>query len=105
MIRRTVTIGGKEYTLTPLTIAEYKKSRDLGTGFKQLLREGKVTEQAADEFLNAMVAIVLASIQRSDPSVTLESLEGAITYHDAFDILVKLASISMPGPATSGVIQ
>jgi hypothetical protein len=104
----TVTVGGKEYTLTPLTIAEYKKSQKLSSEFKQLVRDGNATPEAANEFLNATVAIIHASIKRSDPRLTLEALEEAVTYLDAFDILVDLVRISLPNQApgkSPGLVQ
>jgi hypothetical protein len=101
----TVTIGGKEYALTAMTIAEFRRSRKLGEQVKELLREGKATTQAVDDLLDAATAIIHASLQRSAPNLTLEALEAAITYADVRDIFTKLVKISMPEPETGGLIQ
>jgi hypothetical protein len=104
----TLTIGGKSYTLSPMTIAEYKKARKLSEQLKQLLRHGNVTEQIADDFQNEVLAIIRASIERSGESVTLEAMESAMTHQAAVNAFAKLVEISTAeiGPETfGGLIQ
>jgi len=91
----TVMIGEKHYTLTPMTVDEHVRTKLLGVGFTELQRRGQASEEIRQNFEAAVLQIILASLKRADPDVTLEQLEEGLSHADTLKLLVKLCEISV----------
>jgi hypothetical protein len=91
----TVTIAGKQFTLTPMTIAERRRGTKLALEITEIAKKGSVDLQTAEAFLDAMLGIIHASLRRAQP-ITLAQIEENISQEEALRILDTLLQISVP---------
>jgi hypothetical protein len=74
-MQKTITVGGRELTFSPLTI---RGVRTFEETFNKL-REGKLTGLAA---VLAQIPIAHESLRKAHPDLTVEELEGLLTIDD-----------------------
>jgi hypothetical protein len=96
MTSRTVTIGGKTYTLTPMTIGERKRGTRMALAIQELSKKGALDPQRAEEFSELMLDMIFQSLRRAAPAVTREEIEDNLSDEEAISIFATLCLISMP---------
>jgi hypothetical protein len=98
MTNRTasVLIGGKEYRLTPMTIAERKRGMKLAFEMSDLAKKGAFGLAEAEAFSDAVLGIIHASLRRAGSEITLEQIEESVSQEDVSHIFETLCAISMP---------
>lgn len=93
-MNNAVKVGEKEYALSPLTIGESRRSREMAVKFRQA--DPAAQAALAEEFNALVFQLVLASMRRVDPSITAEQIENSWTNLDLMEAWQKLAALSTP---------
>jgi citrate lyase gamma subunit len=85
-----VTIGDKDYALTPMTVAEHVLTTLLGLGIIKAEEKGMANQQVEKQFGEAVRAIIQTVITRADPAASIRGLDDP----EVFMPLKKLCEIS-----------
>lgn len=98
----TVKVGAKNYGLSPLTISEFKRATALAAKFQQLDQAAR--EQAASEFTETLLGLLLGSLKRNDPSITLTEIENNWTHAEFAAAWSQLMELSTAPPISAPAI-
>lgn len=97
-MNNTIKVGEKTYALSPLRIAEQRRALALAQKFTSAQESAKPA--LVNEINNVFLELILTSIKRADPSVTIgvEDLESAWGYFDLGATWKQLMEISSVSP-------
>ena len=89
----TVKIGGKDWTLTPFSVAEFRAYIQLKKEYGAIYKSGNANDQDVLNFAEGLAKLILASIGRAEPTATIEHVE-SLSYAEIIAAVEKIVRLS-----------